>query len=72
MDGENPDLAARIKAVEENQELIIDRVNKLIDRVNRIPRDIKEEKERLMRKANYLEGEIESIKHKSQMPDEDI
>lgn len=62
----------KIDLLHQKQNEIVARINEVIERMNKIPRNIREEKEHLMRKAFYLERDIDQLKHKANMPDEDV
>jgi hypothetical protein len=65
-------IKARLDMLYQKQNEIIEKMNQVIERMNRIPRSIAEDRESLMRKAFYLETEIDRLKRKQRMPDEEF
>ncbi len=66
------DVHEKIRRLADKQEEIILRLNQVIERVNEIPRDFKEARKKLEKRTVYLEEDIERLKHKANVPDEDI
>ncbi len=62
----------KIEMLHEKQDEIIRSLNEVIERINQIPKSIKDDKERLMKKTFYLERDIERLKYRMNMPDEEI
>jgi len=65
-------LRRKVDLLHEKQNEIIDKMNKVISKLNSIPHDIEDEKEMLSKKAAYFEQELERLKLKMNMPDENI
>ena len=66
----NDDIERKIKILSAKQDEIISKMNKIIERINAIPKDIDDEKTLLEKKSLYLEEEIEKIKHRENLPDD--
>jgi len=66
------ELKQKVELLSVKQNEIIQRMNLLIAKMNSIPKDIREEKESLRRKAMYFEQEIDRLKSILNMPDENI
>jgi hypothetical protein len=66
------ELRMRLEMLTNKQNEIIMKMNELIERMNKIPRGIAQDREVLMRKTFYLETEIDRLKRRTRMPDEDI
>jgi len=66
------ELKERVDMLFKKQNEIIQRMNLLIAKMNTIPKDIEDEKEALKKKAMYFEAEIDRVKTRLNMPDDDI
>jgi len=66
------ELKEKVDMLFKKQNEIIQRMNLLIAKMNSIPKDIEEEKETLKKKAMYFEAEIDRVKNRLNMPDDDI
>ena len=65
-------LKYRLNLLHEKQNEIIERLNLVIAKINEIPRDIQQEKEVLSKKAAYFEQEIDRLKIKMNVPDDNV
>jgi hypothetical protein len=65
-------LRTKIELLYQKQNEIIERMNLVIERINAIPKNITADHEHLLRKAFYLETEIDRLKRRTRMPDEDV
>jgi hypothetical protein len=71
MDDDIAMLKFKIDLMYQKQNELIERLNLIIERMNSIPKNISADNEHLMRKAFYLESEIDRLKRKTRTPDDE-